>query len=40
MMNNQPFMTLEQMDAAAKAIRNYTKYHPKIALILGSGLGG
>lgn len=39
-MNNQPFMTLEQMDAAANAIRSRTKYQPKIALILGSGLGG
>ena len=39
-MNNEPFMTLEQMDAAADAIRNRTKHQPKIALILGSGLGG
>jgi purine-nucleoside phosphorylase len=39
-MNNQPFMTLEQMDDAANAIRSRTNYQPKIALILGSGLGG
>jgi len=39
-MNNQPFMTLEQMDAAAAVVRGRTKYKPKIALILGSGLGG
>lgn len=39
-MNNQPFMTLEQMDDAAAFVRSRTKYQPKIALILGSGLGG
>jgi purine-nucleoside phosphorylase len=39
-MNNQPFMTLEQMDAAAEAIRLRTRYQPRVALILGSGLGG
>lgn len=39
-MTNQPFMTLEQMDDAANFIRSRTKYQPKIALILGSGLGG
>lgn len=39
-MMNQPFMTLEQMDAAANAIRSRTKHQPKIALVLGSGLGG
>ncbi len=39
-MNNQPFMTLDQMDAAANAIRSRTKYQPKIAFVLGSGLGG
>lgn len=39
-MNNQPFMTLDQIDAAAHVIRSRTKYQPKIALILGSGLGG
>lgn len=39
-MTNQPFMTLDQMDAAANAIRSRSKHQPKIALILGSGLGG
>ncbi len=39
-MNNEPFMTLEQMDAAADAIRSRTNHQPKIAMILGSGLGG
>lgn len=33
-------MTLEQMDEAAEAIRRRTKYQPRVALILGSGLGG
>lgn len=39
-MNNEPFMTLAQMDAAAEEIRRRIKVLPKIALILGSGLGG
>jgi len=39
-MNHQPFMTIEQMDDAANAIRSRTEYRPKIALVLGSGLGG
>ena len=39
-MNNEPFMTLEQMDAAAAAILSRTHYQPRVALILGSGLGG
>ena len=39
-MNNQPFLTLEQIDEVVAAICNRTKYQPKIALILGSGLGG
>jgi purine-nucleoside phosphorylase len=38
-MNNQPFITLEQVDEVASAIRGRTKYQPKVALILGSGLG-
>jgi purine-nucleoside phosphorylase len=38
-MNNQPFITLEQIDEVASAIRGRTKYQPKVALILGSGLG-
>ncbi len=33
-------MTIEQMDDAANAIRSRTEYRPKIALVLGSGLGG
>jgi len=33
-------MTLEQIDEVAAVIRGRTKYQPKIALILGSGLGG
>ncbi|PWH15256.1 MAG: purine-nucleoside phosphorylase [Anaerolineae bacterium] len=33
-------MTLEQMDAAAEAVRSRTQHRPTIALILGSGLGG
>jgi purine-nucleoside phosphorylase len=39
-MNNQPFMTLEQIDEIVAVIRSRTKYQPKIAMILGSGLGG
>lgn len=39
-MNNQPFFTLEQIDEVAAAVRAGTKYQPKVALILGSGLGG
>jgi purine-nucleoside phosphorylase len=39
-MNNQPFITLEQIDEVASVIRSRTKYQPKIAMILGSGLGG
>ncbi len=39
-MNNDPFLTLEQIDEAVSFIKQRTKYQPKIALILGSGLGG
>jgi len=39
-MNNQPFLTLEQIDEVASAVRARTTYQPTIALILGSGLGG
>jgi purine-nucleoside phosphorylase len=39
-MNNQPFITLEQIDEVASVIRGRTKYQPRVALILGSGLGG
>jgi len=39
-MTDQPFITLEQIDEVASIIRGRTNYQPKIALILGSGLGG
>jgi purine-nucleoside phosphorylase len=39
-MNNQPFITLEEIDEVAAAIRARTKYQPRVGLILGSGLGG
>jgi len=39
-MNNQPFVTLQEIDEVAAAIRDHTRYQPKIGLILGSGLGG
>ena len=39
-MNNQPFITLEEIDEVASAIRTRTKYQPRVGLILGSGLGG
>ena len=39
-MNNVPFITLEEIDEVTAAVRARTKYHPKIGLILGSGLGG
>lgn len=32
------FITLEQIDQAADAIRQKTSYHPRVGLILGSGL--
>jgi purine-nucleoside phosphorylase len=38
-MTDQPFITLEQIDEVASIIRGRTNYQPKIALILGSGLG-
>jgi purine-nucleoside phosphorylase len=34
------FVTLEQIDEAADAIRKRTSYHPRVGLILGSGLNG
>lgn len=39
-MNNQPFVTLKEIDEVVVAVRARTKYQPKIGLILGSGLGG
>lgn len=38
-MLNAPFFTLEQIDEAAAAVRARTQQQPRIALILGSGLG-
>jgi len=34
------FITLEQIDQAADAVRAHTSYRPRIGLILGSGLNG
>jgi len=34
------FVTIEQIDAAANYIRGKVKLTPKIAVVLGSGLGG
>ncbi len=39
-MINTPFFTIEQIDESVAEIRQRTHYQPKIALILGSGLGG
>jgi len=33
------FFTIEEIDEVADAIKSRTKFHPKIGLILGSGLG-
>lgn len=33
------FLTLEQIDAAAKAVRQHSKVKPHVGMILGSGLG-
>ncbi len=38
-MVNSPFFTIEEIDASAAEVRLRTRYQPKIALILGSGLG-
>jgi purine-nucleoside phosphorylase len=35
-----PYMTLEQIDQAADAVRARSAYKPRVALILGSGLNG
>lgn len=34
------WITLEEIDATAAFIKSKTKYEPKVAIILGSGLGG
>lgn len=39
-MNNEPFISLQQIDEVADAIRTRTKHQPTIGIILGSGLGG
>jgi purine-nucleoside phosphorylase len=39
-MNNQPFITLDQIDEVTTAVRARSNYQPRVALILGSGLGG
>jgi len=38
-MVNAPFYTIEQIDETVAALRRHTRQTPKIALILGSGLG-
>src|SRR5215216_6957462 len=35
-----PYITLEQIDQAADAVRKRTSYKPRVAFILGSGLNG
>ena len=35
-----PYITLEQIDQAADAVRQRSPYKPRVALILGSGLNG
>lgn len=35
-----PYMTLQQIDEAADAVRKRTSYKPRVAMILGSGLNG
>jgi purine-nucleoside phosphorylase len=34
------YYTLEEFDQAAEVIRQRTSYHPRVGMILGSGLGG
>ncbi len=36
----QTFLSLEQIDETAQAVRTRTSYQPRIAIILGSGLNG
>ena len=35
-----PYITLQQIDEAADAVRKRTSYKPRVAMILGSGLNG
>ena len=35
-----PYITLQQIDEAADAVRERTSYKPRVAMILGSGLNG
>ena len=37
---NTSYITLEQIDQAAEAVRSRSAYKPRVALILGSGLNG
>lgn len=37
---NTAYITLEQIDQAADAVRSRSSYKPRVALILGSGLNG
>lgn len=39
-MIDQPFLSLAEIDEVVAAIQAQTHYQPKVALILGSGLGG
>ena len=39
-MNNQPFVTIEEIDDIVSAIKSLAKHQPTIGMILGSGLGG
>ncbi|NMB90030.1 MAG: purine-nucleoside phosphorylase [Chloroflexi bacterium] len=35
----EKFLTLEEIQAAAQAVQKRTSYHPRVGMILGSGLG-
>lgn len=39
-MSNQPFLSLQQVDEVAEAVRGRLHLQPRVGLILGSGLGG
>jgi len=39
-MNNQPFVTIAEIDDIVSAIKSRVKHQPTIGMILGSGLGG